>query len=189
MRRRLAEMLIPLLVAGSTASADTDIHAPVPPYCSPRGNWADCPAAPDPQLTSVVEYSAEDLSDLVKIEQVVRVESERAFGVAGGYAKLVLRWTTNGRDPSGVLAVVSRRKLIASTAEELVSRYRSTLDAERVVELSIERFNWPWQDDPRPDWCELSRPASDKEWLLECGVEQSAPHNKRMQTDEPWPSP
>lgn len=130
MRRRLAELLTPLLLAGSDASADTDIHAPVPPYCSPRGNWADCSTAPEPQLTSVVEYSTEKLSNLVKIDPVVRVETDREFGIAGGYANLVLRWTEGEREPFGVLAVVSRQVLSSSTAEELVARYRRTLDAE-----------------------------------------------------------
>ncbi|MFO0691603.1 MAG: hypothetical protein U0900_23095 [Myxococcota bacterium] len=157
------------LVSSLTAAADTHIDAPMPPYCSPRGNWAEC--APDPATTSVIQYPTDGVADLAEFHPFVRKRMDRAFFVAGGYAKLTLRWTEDEAEPNASLAVVSRCALGSRIADQLARRFQEVLDQERVLAVGIERFAWPWQRDPESDWCEVSRETVDEVWIVECGAE------------------
>ncbi len=169
MRRVHAELILATFVSSLAAAADTRIDAPMPPYCNPGGNWAEC--APDSGTTDVIEFSTDEVADLVEFHPFVRVETNRALGVAGGYAKLTLRWVENEPEPSAILAVVSRRALTSRTADQLAMRHQKILNAEGVLSVGIERFAWPWQRDPQSDWCELSRDAGNQTWIVECGDE------------------
>jgi hypothetical protein len=169
MRRVPAELALAMVVSSVAANPGTHIDAPVPPYCNPRGNWAEC--VPESQETSIIEYSTDEVSEIAEFHPFVRQKSDRAMGVAGGYAKLILRWVEDEPQPSATIAVVSSRVLTLKAATELAKRFARNLDQEGVVAVGIERFAWPWQRDRRADWCELSRGAKAQAWNVECGAE------------------
>ena len=175
MRRVHAELILATVLSSLSLAADTHIDAPMPPYCNPRGNWAEC--APDVTTTSAIDFSTQELDAIVESHPFVRKKTHRAFAVAGGYAKLTLRWTESDSEPYANLAVVSRRPFGSRTATELAERFQEILDQEGALQVDIERFAWPWQREPEAEWCVLSRNIIEEAWAADCGAEAATPHN------------
>lgn len=169
MRRNPAELILAILLSSLPAAAATHIDAPMPPYCNPRGNWAECEL--DPPSASVIEFSTADIAEIAECRPFVRERTDRAFLVAGGYAKLTLRWAEDESEPDAILAVISHRVLVDQIADQLAARYQMIFDQEGVLAVAIERFEWPWQRSPESDWCNLDRENPKDAWIVECGTE------------------
>jgi hypothetical protein len=152
-----------------TAAQGTYIHAPVPPYCTPRGDTlcvTDDPTRPG--VSSVV--SDFEIQPIVEFVPVASVEEYSAKLLFLGKSDLQISRDETGRALFAEIRVYSSRTLSIRVARRLKRRFASELADLEDVSVDIERYRSPLDEKPEDDWCFLDRVSREVDWKIECGA-------------------
>lgn len=171
------------LLTNPLRADDTYIHAPSPPYCTPRGGPPDCihEEGLKSQGESIESWILQDLLDAQDIgdisdfspvlSEVTLAESHSARLWFLGTAAFKLYRDSEGQIAFAEIDLVSTRKLSKRRVRRLVRKFRTFLSDSNVDFVEIERYALEAAEKAEPDWCLLERTDSDAAWEIQCESE------------------
>ena len=178
----IALLSFPAFVDTSRAD-DPYIHAPSPPYCSPRGGDPNC-LSTEPwrsrgkyqeRWLSPAELHAVEISDIADFVPNVWIahplEEHRSWFVFLGSATLKLLGPENGEPRLARIELQSKRVLSERRARRLERGFRAFLAHPSLERIEVERFADESRVESESDWCEFEREGAGDAWKLYCDVE------------------
>jgi hypothetical protein len=176
MRRYVCAITVMILLAPMAASEEPYLHAPTPPYCSPRGGEPNCISEKpwnsrghyaerwlDPQ---VILTEVDDL--LPTLRDLHEVETHEASLFLLGRVKLRLLAHQDGPVEAAFLVLESEKQLTDRRARRIKRHFRSQLSSDALRWIVIERASRAYEGRPAEDVCEFEREDSSSDWDLLC---------------------
>ena len=165
----MAVLALAGLSAALAGAENPYIHAPSPPYCSPRGGAELCVSDPETSPPPKVDARTFDVEYVPELNLLVTL-STRAGSIQGlGSVALTLYGTVSEGPAIGARATVeSSLPLSRSHAESVKSAFSDLLEAHDLLWIEIERVSRGSKGEPEPDGCSFDREDVDGAWELVC---------------------